>query len=142
MTHSTPLIRRDTPQWIFMAWASFVASLCSMGWGALSLQTGSLDMAFVALGVSFATFSTMALSKSLRDNQQVAVDAPAWRLAVWVAFGLSVLFTAWGLMRLECPEWQRYYMAAAGLYLLSSTFTLSKTLRDKHDAELVEKSAA
>ena len=139
MNQPASMIRRDTSHWIFMVWASFITSASLMAWGAFSLPAGSLDMAFVAMGVTFAVFSTMALSKFLRDNQHAQIDGDGWRVAVWAAFALSVTFTGWGLLRLECSQWQRGYLIACGLYLLSSSFTLAKTLRDKHDADAIER---
>lgn len=95
-------------------------------------------MAFMAMGVFFTLFSTLALSKMLRDNQHEQIDVPSWRFAVWGAFGISFCLTAWGIERLQCTEWQKGYFACSCLFLLSATFTLAKTLRDKHEADLME----
>jgi hypothetical protein len=135
------LIRRDTPQWIFQTWVSFGIAISLTIGGAVALPSGSIDMMFMAMGMFFTLFSTLALSKMLRDNQHAPVDVPSWRLAAWTAFGLSSTMTAWGIMRLQCPDWHKYYLAASCLFLLSATFTLAKTLRDQHDAEIVDRSA-
>ena len=135
---NTPLIRRDTSQWIFQTWASFGIALILTIVGAIALPTGSLDMAFMAMGVFFTLFSTLALSKMLRDNQHEPLDVPSWRFAVWSAFGISFALTSWGIARLGCSEWQKAFFASSCLYLLSSTFTLAKTLRDRHEADLID----
>lgn len=132
------LVRRDTPQWIFQTWASFGIALAITIGGAVTLPAGSLDMAFMAMGVFFTIFSTLALSKMLRDNHHEQVDVSSWRFAVWGAFGISFALTAWGIERLQCTEWQRAFLASSCLFLLSATFTLAKTLRDRHEADLIE----
>ena len=40
----------------------------------------------------------------------------------------------------EHPGWQKSYMVVSWLFLVSSTFTLAKTVRDGHEAELMERS--
>lgn len=133
-----PPMLRDTAEWAFQAWASFGVALALSVCGALALPSGSLDMAFMAMGMFFSLFSTLALSKMLRDNQRGQVDAPSWRFAVWGAFGLSISLTTWGVMRLQCPDWQRSFLASSSLFLLSATFTLAKTLRDRHEADRLD----
>lgn len=133
-----PLIRRDTPQWIFQTWASFGIALGLTVCGAFALPAGSLDMAFMAMGMFFSIFSTLALSKMLRDNHHEPVDVHSWRFAVWGAFGIAVSLTTWGIMRLQCSDWQRAFLAGSCLFLLSATFTLAKTLRDRHEADLLD----
>jgi hypothetical protein len=132
------LIRRDTPQWIFQTWASFGIALGLTICGAFALPAGSLDMAFMSMGMFFALFSTLALSKMLRDNHHEQIDVSSWRFAVWGAFGLSISLTSWGIARLQCTDWQKYFLASSCLFLLSATFTLAKTLRDRHEADLID----
>lgn len=46
--------------------------------------------------------------------------------------------TAWGLWRMEInPTWKAYLLVS-WLYLISSAFTLAKTLRDGYEAERLE----
>lgn len=138
--NDTPItvIRRDTTQWIFQSWASFGVALTLTLAGANALPSNSLDVAFMSMGVFFTLFSTLSLSKLLRDNHYAQVDVPSWRFAVWAAFAISFTLTAWGIVRLQCDYWQKAYFASSCLFLLSATFTLAKTLRDRHEADLAD----
>ena len=133
--------RRDTAQWIFQTWASFGVALATTVLGAWNLPSGSLDMAFVFMGAGFTLFSALVLSKHLRDNQHESIDTPSYRFAVWAGFMMSTSLTAWGVWRVAAPDWHKGFVALALLFLLSSAFTLAKTLRDKHEADLAEKRA-
>jgi hypothetical protein len=63
-----------------------------------------------------------------------------WSLVVWGGFALSMALTAWGLWRMEInPTWKAYLMVS-WLYLISSAFTLAKTLRDAYEADRLERS--
>ena len=55
-----------------------------------------------------------------------------------VAMGL----TGWGLLRMEINETYKAFLAVSWLYLITCTFTLAKTLRDRHEADLAERAAA
>ena len=123
-----------TPQWIFQTWASFGIALAMTLVGAWHLPASS-DMAFMGMGIFFNLFACLALSKMLRDNQGAAKDVPSWRFAVWCAFAISSSFTAWGIARLGIQEWHRGFLACSCIFLVSSSFTLAKTLRDKQDED-------
>ena len=43
---------------------------------------------------------------------------------------------------MDIGEWQKYYMLVTWLFLVSSTFTLAKTVRDSQEADLLERRAA
>jgi hypothetical protein len=46
--------------------------------------------------------------------------------------------TAWGLWRMDVnPTWKAY-LGVCWLFLISSVFTLAKTLRDAHDALIAQ----
>ena len=70
------------------------------------------------------------------------VDSAPWMLQVWAAFSIALLLTGWGLLRMNIGPWEQAYMFATWLYLISAAFTLQKTIRDKHEADLVEQPAA
>lgn len=136
----TNLSRRDTAQWVFQTWASFGISLIATFIGAWNLPSNGLDMAFIMMAAVFSLFSSLALSKMLRDNQAKQVDVKSWTMAVWIAFLASCALTVWGILRIEVNDWHRGFLALACLYLLAATFTLAKTLRDKHEADMAEAS--
>ena len=92
---------------------------------------------FVRYGAVFAAF---VLAKYVRDNAATPSDTPMWSLVVWGGFALSMALTAWGLWRMEVnPTWKAYLMVS-WLYLISSAFTLAKTLRDAYEADRLERS--
>jgi len=67
------------------------------------------------------------------------VDTSSWVLAVWIAFAAAFALTAWGLWRMNIVDWQKGFMVVSWLYLVSSTFTVAKTVRDQHEAELMDR---
>jgi len=139
MAHSLPItLRRDTGAWRLQVWISFgvAASLCAIG---LAWPPGAdLDRAFMVMGYVFCVSSAFALAKFVRDNEHARVDSPMWKGLVWGAFLLAMALTGWGLMRTAIqPVWQAYLLVS-WLFLISSTFTLAKTLRDAHEADVSE----
>lgn len=132
------IVRRDTQSWGAQVWISFLAAVGLCAGGIWQLPSQSLDRAFIAIGYFFCLSAAFGVAKMVRDNQNEAVDTPAWRLQVWIAFGVAVSLTAWGLFRMTIGDWEKAYMVCAWLFLMSSSFTLAKTMRDRHDADLLE----
>ncbi len=135
-------VRRDTKAWIAQVWIAFVMSLLLCLFGVVNLPLEGIYQVFLATGFFFTLFSSFVLAKSIRDNQHEKIDTPMWRLQVWLGFGLSVSLTTWGIMTMKMELWQLAYMVASGLFLISSTFTLSKTIRDNFDADILERGGA
>ena len=135
---SPSMIRRDTPAWRLQVWISFAiaASLCAIGlaW----LPGDDLDRAFMVMGYIFCLSSVFALSKFVRDNQHRRQDTPLWGMVVWAGFAFAVALTAWGLWRMDIQPVWKSYLLVSWLFLISSTFTLAKTLRDAHEADVLE----
>lgn len=67
-------------------------------------------------------------SSSLEQN------TPAWRLQVWASFGLAFGTTLMGIFFLPVDMWTKGFMLMGTLFTVGSTFTLSKTVRDDHEA--------
>jgi hypothetical protein len=132
------IVRRDTSAWVFQVWASFGLAVFLCGFGIINMPSEKLDRAFLALGFFFCLSSAFVLSKTVRDNQAERVDSQAWVMQVWTAFAIAVLLTAWGLFRMEITGWAKGYMIATWLFLMSAAFTLQKTIRDKHEADLLD----
>ena len=139
---SKVIVRRDTNAWTFQVWASFGIAVFLCGLGILNMPSAHLERAFLALGYFFCLSSAFVLSKTVRDNQAERVDSGAWMLQVWVAFSIALILTGWGLLRMDIGPWEQAYMFATWLYLISSAFTLQKTIRDRHEADLLELPAA
>jgi len=61
---------------------------------------------------------------------------------VWVALAAAFSITAWGLWRMTVEGWVKSYLLVSWLFMVSSTFTLAKMLRDRHEADLMARTAA
>ena len=134
------IMRRDTGSWRLQVWLSFGLAVGACGIGVIQLPGQELDRAFLALGVFFCLFSSFAVAKTLRDNRDGQVDTASWVMTVWAAFAAAIALTSWGLWRMNIPSWEKSYMVVSWLFLVSSTFTLAKTVRDGHEAQLMERS--
>ena len=138
MNPSNALIRRDTKAWRTQVWLSFgiAISLCAIGlaW----LPGDDIDRAFMVMGYVFCLSTAFALAKFIRDNQARAVDTPMWRLVVWGGFAFAMALTGWGLWRMGIQPVWKAYLLVCWLFLISSVFTLAKTLRDAHEARMAE----
>ncbi len=137
-TLAPSMIRRDTAAWRLQVWLSFgiAASLCAIGLAWLPGE--DLDRAFMVMGYVFCLSTAFALAKFVRDNESRRVDTPMWRMVVWAGFAFAMALTGWGLWRMTIqPVWKAYLMVC-WLFLISSVFTLAKTLRDAHDADVLE----
>ena len=135
------IMQRDTQGWRAQVWISFAIAVLACGIGVLRLPGQELDRAFLAIGLFFCLFSSFALAKTVRDNRDGQVDTSSWKMTVWVAFAAAFSLTAWGLWRMNIGEWQKGFMLVSWLFLVSSTFTVAKTIRDKHEAELMDRSS-
>jgi hypothetical protein len=59
----------------------------------------------------------------------------AWLTFTYVAFGMSVGMAGLGIWALDGNMWVKGYMAMATVFMLGSTFTLAKTMRDEHESK-------
>jgi hypothetical protein len=133
------VMQRDTNGWRMQVWISFLLAVCAAGLGIIQLPAQDLDRAFLAIGFFFCLFAVLAVSKMVRDNRDGQVDTGSWVMTVWAAFAAAVALTAWGLFRMTIPYWEKAYMIVAWLFLVSAAFTLAKALRDRHEADIMER---
>ncbi len=131
-------IRQDTRAWKFQVWASFAIAVTLCGSGLAYLPGHDLDRAFMVMGYVFCLSSAFVVSKHVRDSQIRRSDTPMWGGVVWGAFALAMALTAWGLWRMEVSPTYKAYLGVCWLFLISSVFTLAKTLRDAHEWELAQ----
>ena len=134
---------RDTRAWQLQVWVSFALAvgLCAVG---LAWLPGlALDRAFMVMGYVFCLSSVFVLAKAIRDGEQAQrerrPETPFWRLVVWGGFGVAMGLTAWGLLRMDINPTYRAYLGVSWLYLVTTAFTLAKTLRDRFEADLAER---
>jgi hypothetical protein len=132
------VIRRDTRAWRLQVWISFAVSACLCAIGLAWLPGQDLDRAFMVMGYVFCLSTAFALAKYIRDNEQRKVDTPMWGSVVWAGFAFAMALTGWGLWRMEVNPTYKAYLGVAWLFLISSVFTLAKTLRDSHEADVLE----
>jgi hypothetical protein len=137
-TMNAPLIHRDTKAWQLQVWISFGIAAFLSGVGLAWLPGQDLDRAFMVMGYIFCLSTAFFLAKFVRDNQHKAIDTPMWRMVVWTAFFVAMSLTGWGLWRMTINDTYKAFLLVSWLYLITTSFTLAKTLRDKHEADLAE----
>jgi hypothetical protein len=135
---NSPTIHQDTKAWKAQVWISFAvaASLCAIGLAYLPGQ--DLDRAFMVMGFGFCLSAAFAVAKYVRDNQARRVDTPMWGTVVWGGFALAMALTGWGLWRMEVNPTYKAFLGVCWMFLISSVFTLAKTLRDAHEARIAD----
>jgi hypothetical protein len=127
-------VRQDTKAWRLQVWISFGTAITLAGTGLAWLPGQDLDRAFMFMGYLFTLSTAFALAKFVRDNEGRKVDTPMWGTVVWAGFALAMALTAWGLWRMEINPTYKAFLGVSWLFLVSTAFTLAKTLRDAHDA--------
>jgi hypothetical protein len=61
-------------------------------------------------------------------------DSAAWIFYTYISFAIAGILTVTGIQLLPVEFWTRAYLLMGTCFLVGSTFTLSKTLRDQHEA--------
>lgn len=134
---------RDTRAWQLQVWVSFAIAVFLCAVGLAWLPGKDLDRAFMVMGYFFCLSAAFVLAKSVRDAEKARLDpaqadTPAFRLVVWGGFFLAMALTGWGLLRMEINEAYKAFLGVSWLYLITCTFTLAKTLRDRHEADIAD----
>jgi len=133
--------RKDTAAWKLQVWVSFGLAVTLCATGLAYLPGSDLDRAFMVMGYVFCLSTAFALAKFIRDNEVRRTDTPMWSLVVWGGFGFAMALTAWGLYRMEVNPTYKAFLGVSWLFLISTVFTLAKTLRDAHEAMLADRDA-
>ena len=130
------LPRTDTRAWKTQVWISFAVAVGLCAIGLAWLPGDDLDRAFMVMGYLFCLSSVFVLAKHVRDREAaVGADTPLWGPVVWGGFALAMALTGWGLIRMQVEPTWRAFLGVCWLYLISTAFTLAKTLRDAHEAQ-------
>ncbi|BDT70198.1 hypothetical protein os1_43910 [Comamonadaceae bacterium OS-1] len=135
---------RDSKAWSLQVWLSFGIAIFVCAVGLAYLPGQDLDRAFMVMGYFFCLSAAFVLAKFVRDNERAQADAstarttdtPMFKFVVWGGFFLAMGLTGWGLARMEVNETYKAFLGVSWLYLITCTFTLAKTLRDKHEADV------
>lgn len=69
---------------------------------------------------------------SASNNTQ---NTGAWLTFTYVSFFVSVVMMGIGVWALPADLWVKGYLTMAGVFMLGSSFTLAKTVRDEHEAK-------
>jgi hypothetical protein len=133
-----PFMLKDSGAWKVQVWISFAIALFLCAVGLAYLPGQDLDRAFMVMGYFFCLSTAFVLSKFVRDNQTKKSDTPLYGYVVYVAFAAALALTAWGLFRMTIAESYKAYLLVSWLYLITTTFTLAKTLRDAHEVALID----
>ena len=79
-------------------------------------------------------------NESRKDDPMQATttrhDTKAWKLQVWISFGLAVLLCATGLADLPGADLDRAFMVMGYMFCLSSAFALARYVRDNEARRL------
>jgi hypothetical protein len=70
----------------------------------------------------------------VQDNAATYLNSPGWLLFVKISFVASVLAMTAGIVLLPTDFSIKGFFAMGTLYLIGSTFTLSKTIRDEFES--------
>ena len=132
------LIHKDTKAWTAQVWISFGAAVTLCATGLAYLPGEDIHRAFMVMGYVFCLSTAFALAKFIRDNEVRKTDTPMWRIVVWGGFALAMSLTGWGLWRMDINPTYKAFLGVSWMFLISTVFTLAKTLRDAHDVKLAE----
>jgi hypothetical protein len=61
----------------------------------------------------------------------------AWVTQTYISFAVSLVALGIGIAYLPVDDWVRAFLAVSALYAVTSSISLSKTLRDQHEARQV-----
>ena len=128
-------MKRDTSAWILQTWIFFAIALIFSTYGVFSLNIGGWIRGFMLLGIFSVLTTSFTLSKTIRDNKDKQVDTSAWIMQTWITFGISILMTAGGLYNMVATPETKMFIVVSFLFVLSSVFTLAKTIRDNTEAD-------
>lgn len=134
MNGINPAPQQDTPAWTLQAWASFFLALLAACIGIYYLPAPPWVKGYATMGLFFMIGSTFTLAKTVRDNRFGQVDTSAWVFQVWASFIMSLLLMSCGVFWMPVDLWVKGYVAIGMAFVLATSFTLSKTIRDNHEA--------
>lgn len=60
-----------------------------------------------------------------------------WIVQTYISFAVSLAALGIGIAYLDVDDWVRAFLALSSLYAISSSISLSKTVRDQHEARQV-----
>jgi hypothetical protein len=138
MSNPDNLKQKDTSAWIMQTWLSFAVAAVVAAYGLINLPIDIWQKGYLTMGLFFTLGSTFSLAKTIRDNRFRRVDTGAWTFQVWASFLASAILTGTGIWNLKVEFWVQGYAAIALLFVVTTAFTLAKTIRDNNPNELLD----
>lgn len=83
-----------------------------------------------------ACFSATAYNRAM-DTPNLSEDSAAWHLYVHLAFIISLTMMCFGVYLLPVSGWIKGYLGMGLFFLVSSTVTMTKTVRDRHEQKKI-----
>lgn len=71
------------------------------------------------------------------DEYGIQRDSAAWLFFVKITFAISLTAMGLGIFFSPCDLWVKGYMAMGTLFTVGASITMSKTLRDEHEAKKI-----
>ncbi len=71
------------------------------------------------------------------EEYGIQKDSAAWLFFVKITFLSALTAMACGIFFMPCELWVKGYMTMGTLFTVGSSITLSKTLRDEHEANKI-----
>jgi len=68
------------------------------------------------------------------DQYDIQSNSSSWLFFVKASFGIAIVSVTTGILLVPADILIKGYFALSSLFLVSSTITLSKTMRDEHEA--------
>lgn len=68
-------------------------------------------------------------------NETIQSNSSGWLFFVKASFGIALASMIGGIIFSDIDFMMKAYFSLCGLFLVSSTITLSKTMRDQHESE-------
>lgn len=73
----------------------------------------------------------------MSTHQPPATQSSGWIVQTYISFAVSLSALALGIAYLPADPWQRAFLGIAALYAITSSISLSKSVRDQHEASRV-----
>jgi hypothetical protein len=74
-------------------------------------------------------------TQTLPETQPV--HSAAWVTQTYISFAVSLTSFGLGIAYLPVDSWMRAFLAVSGLYAVTSAISMSKTVRDQHEARQI-----
>lgn len=133
------IVRRDSRAWAAQSWIAFLLAAAAAVFALMLIQVSTpAERVLLSFALAMNVVMSMVVSKFVRDNQVEQVDSPGYKAVVWGGFGLTILGTGWALLSVQANGWALACLGMIWLFLLNSSFTLAKMLRDEFDADLLD----